>query len=93
MERSDDLDKSLPAARAQRNPVDTSDRLPGEFRPGDIVQPATKTPSRRMWTVISRVNPGRDSWFVRDENGLRSCVNGSDLRLYVPAQREGTADR
>jgi hypothetical protein len=57
-------------------------RLPGELRPGDKVQPATKTgSSKRVWTVIGRVTPGRDSWFVRYENGLRSCVSGSDLRL------------
>jgi hypothetical protein len=67
---------------AQRGVAAEPARVPGELRPGDKVQPATKTgSSKRIWTVLGRVTPGRDSWFVRYENGLRSCVSGSDLRL------------
>jgi hypothetical protein len=92
MERIDDLEKLQGATPAQRNAADVPDRLPGTFRPGDIVQPATKTPSIRMWTIIGRVTPGRDSWFVRDEKGLRSCVSASDLRLYAATEEVGSSD-
>jgi hypothetical protein len=72
----------IATATAQSSRVDETARLPGELKPGDKVQPATKTgSSKRIWTVLGRVTPGRDSWFVRYENGLRSCVSGSDLRL------------
>jgi hypothetical protein len=76
-------------ATAQGSRVDEPARLPGELRPGDKVQPATKTgSSKRIWTVLGRVTPGRDSWFVRYENGLRSCVSGSDLRLLSAVEEQ-----
>jgi hypothetical protein len=56
--------------------------MPREFRPGDVVEPRTKQggPSRRRWTVLSRVRPNHDSWFVLDQRGLRTIVTGDDLR-------------
>jgi hypothetical protein len=61
--------------------------VPSEFRPGDVVEPRTKQggPSRRRWTVLGRVRPERDSWFVLDQRGLRTIVAGSDLRASKPA--------
>jgi hypothetical protein len=68
----------------------TDPRLPGEFRPGDQVQPVRKTRSIRVWTVVGRVRPGHDSWFVLDEKGLRTCVSGSELQLYRPTPSDPT---
>ena len=76
-------------ATAQDRRTGEPARLPGELRTGDKVQPATKTgSSKRIWTVLGRVTPDRDSWFVRYENGLRSCVSGSDLRLLSPVEEQ-----